>query len=57
MGIQTIGIPDPLLNLLNKIVNAGEYPSRSEAIRDSIRKFLPVDEAFFQMEGWDAQSQ
>lgn len=40
MKIITINIPDQYLDCIETLVNMGYYPSRSEAFRQAIRRFL-----------------
>ncbi|MHA1585034.1 MAG: ribbon-helix-helix domain-containing protein [Promethearchaeota archaeon] len=40
MKIVTINIPDQYLDCLETLVNLGFFPSRSEAVRVALKKFL-----------------
>ena len=40
MVLITFHIPEPLLKALDKLVEEGRFPSRSEAIRYAIRELL-----------------
>ncbi|WP_371801781.1 ribbon-helix-helix domain-containing protein [Candidatus Lokiarchaeum ossiferum] len=40
MKIVTINIPDQYLDCLETMVNMGYFPSRSEAVRQSLKQFL-----------------
>ena len=40
MRIVTINIPDQYLDCIQVLVNLGYYPSRSEAVRQALKRFL-----------------
>ena len=40
MKIVTINIPDQYLDCIQVLVNLGYYPSRSEAVRQALKRFL-----------------
>lgn len=40
MKIVTINLPDQYLDCLDTLTNLGFYPSRSEAVRQSLKEFL-----------------
>lgn len=40
MKITTINLPDQYVNCIETMVNQGFFPSRSEVVREAIKKFL-----------------
>ena len=44
MRIVTINIPDQYLDCIQVLVNLGYYPSRSEAVRQALKRFLKEEE-------------
>jgi len=44
MRIVTINIPDQYLDCIQVLVNLGYYPSRSEAVRQALKRFLTEEE-------------
>ncbi len=44
MKIVTINIPDQYLDCLETMVNMGFFPSRSEAVRQALKRFLTVEQ-------------
>jgi len=44
MKIVTINIPDQYLDCLETMVNMGFFPSRSEAVRQALRRFLTIEQ-------------
>jgi len=43
MKIVTINIPDQYLHCIESMVNLGFFPSRSEVIREALKKFLTTE--------------
>lgn len=41
--IVTVNLPNIYVDAIAKIVRSGKYPTRSEAIRSALRKFLGVE--------------
>lgn len=46
MKIVTINIPDQYLDGIETLVNLGFYPSRSEAVRQALHRFLDKEAEF-----------
>ena len=44
MRIVTINIPDQYLDCIQVLVNLGYYPSRSEAVRQALKRFLTEED-------------
>ena len=44
MKIVTINIPDQYLDCLETMVNMGFFPSRSEAVRQALKRFLTIEQ-------------
>ena len=44
MKIVTINIPVQLLDVIQVLVNLGYYPSRSEAVRQALKRFLTEED-------------
>ncbi len=45
MKIVTINVPNQYLDCLETMVNMGFFPSRSEAVRQALKRFLIKEEA------------
>jgi Arc/MetJ-type ribon-helix-helix transcriptional regulator len=43
MKICTINLPEQYVEALETLVDLGYYPSRSEAVREALRQFLPYE--------------
>lgn len=56
MRMITVFVPDPYLESIDLLVMEDQFPSRSEAIRYAIRKFLQ-DEFFDRNESHNLESQ
>jgi Arc/MetJ-type ribon-helix-helix transcriptional regulator len=48
MKIVTINIPNAYLDCLGSMVNMGFFPSRSEAVRQAIKRFLVKEQTLNQ---------
>ena len=46
LQLVTINLPMPYVKTLDKMVDSGLYPSRSQLIRVCINAFLPTEEFF-----------
>ena len=44
MRIVTINIPDQYLDCIQVLVNLGYFPSRSEAVRQALKRFLTEED-------------